>query len=40
MHNNLLRESHDVVTKQFQKVDAELAEMRKQRDDFAHNWRA
>jgi hypothetical protein len=24
--NNLLRESHDVVTKQFQKVDAELAD--------------
>ena len=34
--NNLLRESHDVVTKQFQKVDAELAEMRKQRDKWAY----
>jgi hypothetical protein len=33
---NLLRESHDVVTKQFQKVDTELAEMRKQRNKWAY----
>ena len=34
--NNLMRESHDVVTKQFQKVDAELAETRQQRNKWAY----
>jgi chromosome segregation ATPase len=33
---NLLRESHDVVTKQFQKVDTELAEMRQQSYKWAY----
>jgi hypothetical protein len=31
MHNNLLRESHDVVTKQFQKVDAELTALKEEK---------